>query len=95
MITFQIRSEEKVYNKVEQPAAVFDKSTGALFGIGESRTMIEQYDHICNAYLANGMPEMTKSITYMDLPKDQEEIDKVFQITGYIKQLYERTQAVL
>lgn len=91
MTTFKIRSESKTYSKVEHPAAVFDRTTGVLFAIGESDDMKKQYDSICSAYIKSGYREFSEPITYMDLPRDQDEIDNVFQISGYIKGLYERT----
>ncbi|WP_078598565.1 hypothetical protein [Evansella clarkii] len=88
---FEIRDEKgEVYNQVENPAAVFDLESGTLQKIGEADKMQETFNFMNDTYRTAGFHEMADDLRYMELPKDQKEIDKVFQNTGYIKRLYER-----
>jgi len=89
---FEIRSGGTVFNRAQQPAVVFDKQLGTLYRIGESADMETYYKVVNRAYEEGGFPEMARSVVFMDLPKDQDEIDKVFQITGYVKKLYNQTK---
>lgn len=80
-----------IYNRVENPAAVFDKESGTLNRIGERDDMLTYFNMASGQYRANGHHHIADELTYMELPKNQQEIDRVFQITGYIKRLYEKT----
>ncbi|MGX1266637.1 hypothetical protein RKD55_004581 [Rossellomorea marisflavi] len=77
-----------VYNTVENPAAVFDQDSGTLHRICEHEAAIEYFNQRNDRYRAHGHHDIADDLTYMELPKDQKEIDKVFQITGYIKKLH-------
>lgn len=91
---FQIRDEKgTVFNTAENPAAVFDRDSGTLHRICERDAAIAYFNLTNDKYRAHGHHDIADDITYMELPKDQKEIDKVFQITGYIKKLYEKTFA--
>ncbi len=81
----------KVFNIVENPAAVFDKSCGTLLKIGEYEAMKAYQLNSIKAYREAGLHDIMEDIVVMELPHDQEEIDKVFQISGYIKRLYDKT----
>lgn len=87
---FEIRDNKNVYNKLANPAVVFDKQCGTVLAIGEYDDMVNRMNHMCDTYTVHGFPEMVDPIAVIELPKDQDEIDKVFQITGYILRLYER-----
>lgn len=88
---FKIKDDKgEIFNTVEHPAAVFDRETGTLHKIGNRETILEQFNVITEAYRAHGFHDIADDVIYMELPKDQEEIDRVFQITGYIKRLYEK-----
>ena len=92
-VLFEIRDGGgRVFNRVAQPAVVFDKEFGTLYKIGESMDMLSYYGHVCWAYKNSGHQQMADTVEYMTLPYDQAEIDKVFQISGYIKRLYDRIQ---
>lgn len=86
---FEIRDEKTVYNKVENPAVVFDRETGTLHRIGERETMVEYFNTASGKYRDKGFHAEADSLTYMELPKNQAVIDKVFQNTGYIKILHD------
>lgn len=91
---FIIQDENGVeYNRLKQPAAVFDKDSGTLYKIGEKEDMIAYYNVVVEKYRSSDLinaNDIADNIVYMDLPKDQTEINLVFQITGYIKKLYEQ-----
>lgn len=87
----EIRDEKTVYNRVENPAAVFDKESGTLHKIGERDDMLTYFNMASGKYRASGHHDMADELTYIELPKNQQEIDRVFQITGYIQRLYEKT----
>ena len=80
----------QVFNTVENPAALFDKATGTLHKIGERDVIIEHFNRMSEVYRVNELHDLADDLIYMELPREQEEIDKVFQITGYIKVLYEK-----
>lgn len=90
---FEIRDEKVVHNTVENPAAVFDRESGTLHKIGERENMLAYFNDTHDKYRDNGLHHDAENLTYMELPEEQEEIDKVFQITGYIKKLYQETFA--
>lgn len=85
---FKIQDEKgKVFNKVENPAVVYDRKTFTMIKIGERETMLEYHQFVEQTYRNAGFIEQAEDTTFMDLPPDQEIIDKVFQNTGYIEQL--------
>lgn len=89
---FEIRDEKGiVHNRTENPAAVFDKNCGTLLKIGDRGTMLSYFNQISETYREAGHHDMADDLTYMELPKSQQEIDRVFQNTGYIKNLYDKT----
>lgn len=77
----------KVYNKVKNPAAVYDSRDSVLLKIGERESMEEYFNTIQNQYRFYGFNDMADDISFMELPKNQETIDKVFQICDYIGKL--------
>lgn len=92
---FQIRDEKVIHNTVENPAAVFDRESGTLHKIGERDAMLAYFNDTHDKYRENGLDEDAEHLTYMELPEDQQEINKVFQITGYVKKLYQETFAYM
>lgn len=83
---FLIRGGDgEVINKVKNPGAVVDYELGILLKIGEYEDMKEYYEIMRNKYIVANFVSEANSLAYMNLPKDQEEIDKIFQNTGYIK----------
>lgn len=85
-----IRNElGNIFNRVNNPAAVFDKETGTLYKIGEYEIMKQYYQTAIEAYDGAGFKEVSQDLCLMELPREQETIDKVFQNTGYVKVLYE------
>lgn len=90
---FEIRDENITYNRVQNPAAVFDRETGTLHRIGEREAMLTYFNIASEAFRENELHHEADNLIYMELPRDQQEIDRVFQITGYIKKLYEKTFA--
>lgn len=85
---FLIRDENgEVFNQVENPAAVFDAESGTLLRIGEHDTMLQVFDTLNTKYRQAGLVDMADHIMMIDLPRDQTEIDRVFQICDYVKTL--------
>lgn len=91
---FEIRDENGVvYNRVENPAAVFDSDSGTLLRVGDREAMLAFFNLTNEKYRMTGFHDIANAMVYMELPKNQQEIDRVFQITGYIKNLYEKSPA--
>lgn len=91
---FLIQDEKgTVFNRVKNPAAVFDRESGTLHKIGEKENMVATYNFMQDKYRSAGLYDIADDLTLIDLPKDQVEINRVFQITGYIKRLYEEATA--
>lgn len=91
---YQIRDGNgKVYSEVEHPAMVFNMNTGVMIKIGEFKDMLGYHATMCKAYEATGFDDIASELAVAEIP-NQEEIDKVFQITGYAKTLYEKMQSV-
>ena len=87
---FLLRDHNKIYREVEEPYAVFHKECGTLFRIGEKEEMEDVLEHMTSRYRMFGFHEEAEQVTLMELPKDQEEIDKVFGIVDYIGKLYQK-----
>lgn len=85
---FKIRANGEIFNRVSRPACVFDRENGALLKIGEFDEMKQYFHNTTAVYRSHGFNEIASDIVFMELPKDQDEIDKVFQITGYVTRLY-------
>lgn len=85
-------SSGRVYNKVNNPAVVFDCEDGVLHKIGEREKMIKFHEDMQSRYKEFGFHDIADDIKFMDLPKDQDEIDKVFNICDHIKRLYLKKQ---
>lgn len=88
---YKIRDEKKTHNEVSRPTAVYsyDERGGVLLKIGEYDVMSDYFDDTVDRYRSFGYNEIADQIYLMELPKDQEVIDKVFQITNYIGKLHE------
>ena len=80
----------QVFNTVKRPAIVADIEAGVMFKIGEYEDMATYFDAAVNAYLDGGFVDMAQSLVLIDGIESQEEIDKIFQITGYVKRYYEK-----
>jgi hypothetical protein len=89
-VGFLIRDHQKVYREVEEPYAVFHKGCWTLYKIGEKEHMESYFEFVTNRYRAFGFHGEADEIILMELPKDQEEIDKVFGIVDYIGKLYQQ-----
>lgn len=92
-MSFLLRDNKKVYREVEEPYAVFHKELGTLLKIGEKEEMHSYFENITSRYRAFGFHQEADEITLMELPKEQEEIDKVFGIVDYVGRLYHRSMA--
>ncbi len=78
-----------VFNEVENPAVVFDSSCSVLLKIGEHEQMEKYYSFVYRRLTSAGIDDMANDLVLMSLPRDQGEIDKVFQICDYVGKIYE------
>lgn len=85
---FLVQSGGKIYNTVKNPAAVYDRQDSVLLKIGEWEAMYQYWETVQQQYRTSGFAEMADDICIMELPKSQEEIDKVFGICDYIGKLH-------
>lgn len=77
-----------VFNEIKNPAAVYDGKLSVLLKIGELEEMGQYFNLVQNLYRNHGFNDIADDIYIMELPKNQEEIDKVFQICDYIGKLH-------
>lgn len=85
----EIRDEKgEVFNRVERPAVVMDRDCGTVLIIGEWETMETYFEDLQKKYRELGFDEAADDIVLVELPKEQEEVDKVFQNTGYMLRIY-------
>jgi len=87
---YLIRDAKTVFAKAENPHVVFDKSCGTLLKIGEKQRMESYFEETQDKYRSSGLSNYADDIVLMELPKEQEEIDKVFNHTGYLLSMYEK-----
>lgn len=78
----------EIYNKVKEPAVVFDNESGTIYKIGEYKVMKTYHQDVVKTYDNAGFKEMGDSLCLLELPRKQELIDKIFQNTGYLKIYY-------
>lgn len=87
---WEIRDEKgEVFNRVKEPAVVFDRETGTIYKIGEYEVMEEYFNRTQTLYRSQGFGDIADEMILMELPGNQQIIDRVFQISGYVKRLYE------
>lgn len=72
------------------PAVLFTKSCGTWHKVGDLVPVLTYLNLYQKQYLTHGFTDMADDLAVMELPKDQEVIDKVFQNTGYLKRLYDK-----
>jgi len=85
-----IQDGNHIYNKVNKPAAVFDLDTGTLYKIGESEDIFAYYEEVQHVYEESCLFDMADNLIFIELPKDQDLIDKIFQNSGFIKKWYQK-----
>ncbi|MFV1457551.1 hypothetical protein [Bacillus mycoides] len=88
---FKIKdSNGMVYNRVKNPAALYDAELSVLHKVGESEFIASEYTRMVGMYRNAGLHEEADALQTLDLPHDQNEIDKVFQICDYIGVLHRK-----
>lgn len=79
-----------IYNSVLNPAAVYDIKLG-LLKIGEKYEIKKYFNELIEKLEEYNIDNMKSYINYIELPRNQELIDKIFQdelyILTYIKNL--------
>lgn len=83
-----------VFNRVKNPSVVYDAKDSVLLKIGEREEMDTYYEFVQKAYRDAGFSWAANDIYFMELPMDQEEIDKVFQICDYIGTVHRKIAAI-
>lgn len=90
-VKIKIRDEKKVYNEVCNPAVVYDIKSG-LLKIGEKEEMEYYFNKTNRLYRQCGLHDIANDLYLMELPKDQEIVDKVFQIHDYVLHLHKQIE---
>lgn len=84
-MAFKLTDGTNVYTEgINEPYMVID-DLGTLLKIGEKGMVTSYYEKTLQTYNSAGFFDEASSLMLVELPKDQEEIDKVFNITGYAK----------
>lgn len=84
-MSFAVQDENgKVFNVVENPAAIVDIDTKILLKIGELEDMEFYCEFMKQRYLAVGFEAEANALIVIRLPEDQEEINNIFQSTSYV-----------
>lgn len=91
---FLLRDDQgRVYNEVARPAVLFDTKFSILLKIGEFEDMITELSQLNISYRNAGLTNNAEKLAVMDLPHDQNEIDKVMTFTGYVGILYAKVMS--
>ena len=80
-----------VFNTVVEPAVVFDSDTGTLHKIGEKNEMEVYLQEAQLKYRQAGYVMEANSLMMMSLPADQNLVDDIFQITGFLRTFYRKS----
>lgn len=85
----EIRSNpDKVFQVVEHPAIVYDADTFVVIKIGDAVNIKAYYDNTIkalNSMKSTAAESFVDSLRYTELPANQELIDNIFNITGYLQ----------
>lgn len=73
----------EILGKVSRPALVVDEDT--IIKIGEYSDMKEYSEDLKMQYSLSGNNEIAEVIQLVELPHDQEEVDKAINLCGYFK----------
>lgn len=71
-----------VFNKVNDPAVIVDNNI--LIKIGEYNDMLEYLEVMKEKYYKGGYIEFADNLSVIKVPKNQQEIDKIFNNSNYI-----------
>lgn len=89
----KIRANGEVFNEVENPSIVVDivekenePNEYIMMKIGEKENMQDYYNLVLKRYKENGF-ENQINLAIIDLPRNQELVDRVFQTTGYLSRV--------
>lgn len=79
---------------IGRPAAVFNHKTGVLIKLGE-REVLQAFSKVArSSYVVPGYADHPDDITYMELPLDEDIVNRVYHDPGFIKELYEQSLPV-
>ena len=79
-----IRDNFQVDNVVKRPTVIFDNETKVLYKIGEYVDMLDYYNKFKEDLALSGETKRMAALDILELDKDQELIDKVFNVPGYL-----------
>lgn len=80
----------KIIQSLTSPAAFFDSDSGTLLKLGEAADVLPLYNHHYETLKAYGFTTNADAIVYMNLPLDEELINKIFHCSGYIQRIYQQ-----
>lgn len=83
-MTIKLQSAGVVYRELNDPYFVMS-GLGTVMHYGEYDEMQEVYNQSKEAYERFGYLDMSKDLHLVKMPHDQEEADRLFNITGYSK----------
>lgn len=69
-------------------AVMFDKSCGTVYKVGDYNLLKGYYNETQELYRNSGYDDIADDLVLMELPSNEEEIEKVISIAGYVKNLY-------
>jgi len=83
-------SKGKIYNKVNNPAIIVDTVDPENYfirKIGEKEILEEKYKELIKKYKKAGLKEEVKKTILVELPKDQELVDKISNYNSFLKKV--------
>lgn len=95
MAKIKIQASGIIYNEVTEPAVVYEQETGTLYKIGEKKVMEKYYKEVQEKYQLGGFPKEAENVRFMELPPNQELVDKIFQNSGYLKRFVDEMEKQL
>lgn len=83
-------SKGEIFNRLKEPAVILDTEEEIVLKNGEYDDMLKYFEIMCKKYRDAGFDFMADNLAVMHLPKDQDEIDKVFSMHNYIGVIYKQ-----
>lgn len=84
---------EDVYTEgteVSDPTVLFDRNFGTTHKYGSYDMVKKVYNDMYKQFADNNLTEIAENLTLMEMPKDQDEIDKFVNIIDYAGNYYKK-----
>lgn len=95
MILIKIKNPNgEVISSVKKPAALFDTEDGTLYKLGEYVEVKSHYERCVSIYKEFGMEDQLETLAFLELKKDQELIDNIFQDSSHLQEIYKETKVL-